>query len=106
MQIHSAEYWASKSAIYKDGNDFQNDFQMSPLGWYSDKDEELIISAPAVLLTQETVSLIQAVSVGFLPSTCMDLVRSGNIDPNTDPIHMNPPAGRVGGDWNTAEDSW
>lgn len=34
----------------------------------------LSISAPAVLLTQETVSLIQPVSVGFLPSTCMDLV--------------------------------
>lgn len=38
MQIYSAEYWASKSAIYKDGSDFQ----MSPLGGYSDKDEELV----------------------------------------------------------------
>lgn len=38
VEIHSAEYWASKSAIYKDGNDFQ----MSPLGGYSDKDEELV----------------------------------------------------------------
>lgn len=38
VEIHSAEYWASRSAIYKDGNDFQ----MSPLGGYSEKDEELV----------------------------------------------------------------
>lgn len=56
----------------------------------------LNISAPAVQLTQQTVSLIQPISQGDLPSNWMDSVQSGNTDPNIDPIHMNPAAGRAG----------
>lgn len=54
------------------------------------------ISVLAGLLTQETVSLIQPILQGYLLSNWMDLVQSGNIDPNIDIIHMNPPAGRAG----------
>lgn len=53
----------------------------------------LSLSVPAVLLTQETVTLIQPISQGYLPSNWMDSVQSGKIDPSIDPIHMNPPAG-------------
>lgn len=38
QDIYSAEHWAYKSTIYKDGNDFK----MSSLGGYSEKDEELV----------------------------------------------------------------
>lgn len=36
MQSYSAERWASKSTIYKHGNDVE----LPPLGGYSEKDEE------------------------------------------------------------------
>lgn len=59
------------STIYKDGNDLN----MPPLGRYSEKDEELVeYFCSAVLLTQETVSVIQPISQGYLPSNWMDLV--------------------------------
>lgn len=53
------------------------------------------ISVPDVLLTQETVSLIQPILQGYLPSNWIDLAQSENTDSNIDLIHMNSPIGRV-----------
>lgn len=66
----------------------RNDFQWPPLGGYSEKDEEwkvsrLSISAPAVLLTQETVSSPYPIAVGSIQGNHIDLVWSRNIDPHS-----------------------